>query len=64
VNIHKATGPDEVHPRVLRELADAIAKPLSRVGKSRQSGEAPGDWKKGNILHIFQKGRKEDLGNY
>ncbi|KAK4825157.1 hypothetical protein QYF61_024546 [Mycteria americana] len=32
--------------------------------KSRQSGEVPGDWKKGNIAPIFKKGRKEDPGNY
>jgi len=28
-----------------------------------QSGEVPGDWKKGNIVPIFKKGRKEDPGN-
>ncbi|KAK4828575.1 LOW QUALITY PROTEIN: hypothetical protein QYF61_027665 [Mycteria americana] len=28
--------------------------------KSWQSGEVPGDWKKGNIALIFKKGRKED----
>ncbi|KAK4822059.1 hypothetical protein QYF61_008868 [Mycteria americana] len=32
--------------------------------KSWQSGEVPGDWKKGNIAPIFRKGRKEDPGNY
>ena len=32
--------------------------------KTWQSGEVPGDWKKGNILPIFKKGRKEDPGNY
>ncbi|KAK4821037.1 hypothetical protein QYF61_012217 [Mycteria americana] len=53
LNTHKSMGPDEMHPRVLRELAD-----------SWQSGEVRGDWKKGNIAPIFKKGRKEDPGNY
>ncbi|KFP62906.1 hypothetical protein N322_00526, partial [Cariama cristata] len=64
LKIHKSTGPDEMHPRVLRELTDAVAKPLSTMfEKSWQSGEVPGDWKKGNIVLIFKKGRK-DPGNY
>ena len=54
-----------MHPRVLRELADGVVKALSMIcEKSWQSGEVPGDWKKGNIAPMFKKGREEDPGNY
>ncbi|KFQ67903.1 hypothetical protein N335_13717, partial [Phaethon lepturus] len=65
MNMHKSVGPNKMHPRVLRELVDGVDKPLSMVfEKSWQSGEDPGDWKKGNIAPIFKKGRKEDPGDY
>ncbi|GAB0179581.1 mitochondrial enolase superfamily member 1 [Grus japonensis] len=58
-------GPDELHPRVLRELADEVARPLAIIfEKSWQSGEVPANWKSGNITPNFKKGKKEDPGNY
>ncbi|KFW95296.1 hypothetical protein N336_00673, partial [Phalacrocorax carbo] len=65
LDMHKSMGPDEMHPRVLRELADVVAKSLSMIfEKSWHSGEIPGNWRKGNIVPIVQKGKKEDPGDY
>ncbi|CAM4572670.1 unnamed protein product [Caretta caretta] len=54
-----------LHPRVLKELADVIAEPLAIIFEnSWRSGEVPDDWKKANVVPIFKKEKKEDLGNY
>ena len=58
-------GSDGMHPRVLRELAEVIAEPLSIIfERSWRTGEVPEVWRIANVTPIFKKGRKEDLGNY
>ncbi|GAB0209598.1 mitochondrial enolase superfamily member 1 [Grus japonensis] len=65
LDIHKSTGPDGMHPRVLRELADVMTRPLSIVfERSWRTGEVPEDWRKANVTLVFKKGKKEDPGNY
>ncbi|RMC05454.1 hypothetical protein DUI87_18647 [Hirundo rustica rustica] len=63
-NVHKSVGPSEAYPWVLWELADKVAEPLPIISeKSWQSGELPDDGKKGNVTHIFKKGKAKHLGN-
>jgi len=65
LDTHKSMGPDGMHPRVLRELADVIAEPLSIIfERFWRTGEVPKDWRKSNVTPIFKKGKKEDPGNY
>ncbi|KAK4826432.1 LOW QUALITY PROTEIN: hypothetical protein QYF61_009129 [Mycteria americana] len=62
---HKSMGPDEIHPRVLKELAEELTKPLSIIyQQSWLTGEVPADWRLANVTPIFKKGQKEDPGNY
>jgi len=65
LKVHKSMGPDEMHPRVLRELEDKVVISFSIISaRSWQSGEVATDWRRGNITLIFKKGEKEDPGNY
>ena len=56
--IHKFMGPNRMHPQVLREVGDVIARPLSTIfDQSWQLGELPKDWRKANVTPIFKKGK-------
>ncbi|KFP03429.1 hypothetical protein N300_11055, partial [Calypte anna] len=65
VDVHKSMGPDGMHPRVLKELAAVLTKPLSIIyQQSWLTGGIPEDWKTADVIPIYKKGQKDDLGNY
>jgi len=65
LDAYKSMVPDGIHPRVLRELAEELAKPLSiSYQQSWLKGEVPDDWRAVNVTLIYKKGWKEDPGSY
>jgi len=65
LDTYKSMGPDGIHPRVLRELVEELAKPLSIIyQQSWLTAEVPGDWRIASVTPIYKKGWKEDPGNY
>ena len=61
----QSIGLDGIHPRVLRELAEELAKPLSIIyQQSYLTGEVPEDWRIASVTPIYKKGQKEDPANH
>ena len=65
LNPYKAHGPDGIPPKVLKELSNELAKPITIIfNKSLQSGMVPSEWKTAEVVAIFKKGNRSDPGNY
>ncbi|PKU48424.1 rna-directed dna polymerase from mobile element jockey-like [Limosa lapponica baueri] len=65
LDTNTSMGPDGIHPRVLRELAEVVVEPLSIIyQQSWQTGEVPANWRLANVMPIHKKGWKNDPGNY
>jgi hypothetical protein len=59
LNVNKSPGPDNIHPRVLKEAASVLAFPLCQIFRcSLETGQLPLDWRSGNISAIYKKGKK------
>lgn len=62
---NKSCGPDDIHPRMLKELVNFIALPISiLLNKTMDAGIIPRDWKRAYVSAIFKKGSKSIAENY
>ncbi len=53
----KASGPDGIAARVMKELAEETAPILTLLFQSSlDQGSLPDDWKNADVVHIFQEG--------
>ena len=65
LNGNKSVGPDEIHPKLLKELAEDLAEPLALIFSTSLSTQMiPEDWKMANITAIHKKGDTKIAGNY
>ena len=63
--MYKSMVPDDMYPRVLKDLADVACIHFSiRFENSWLSSEVHSDWKNGNITLIFKTERKEVPENW
>ena len=65
LRVDKAAGPDDVHPYILKNLADTLVKPLTLLfNLSLSEKNLPEIWRKGIITALFKKGAKNLASNY
>ena len=65
LNVNKSTGPDEIHPQLLKELVEYVSEPIAFIfNKSMEGGSLPNDWKRAYVSPIFKKGNRNVAENY
>ncbi|XP_076461755.1 uncharacterized protein LOC143294209 [Babylonia areolata] len=61
----KAPGPDNISPRILKELANELAPTLTIIFQSSvNTGTLPADWKAAHVMPVFKKGEQYNPANY
>ena len=65
LNSNKSAGPDGFYPRVIKETEEETAPHFCNIFRtSLEQRKAVRDWKLQNISPLFEKGSKDDPGNY
>ena len=62
---NKASGPDEISPKILKELHHEIAPILTLIfNLSLETGVVPLDWRRADVVPVYKKGSKSKACNY
>ena len=62
---NNSAGPDNIHPRLLKELSNELTKPLALLfKKSLQEALIPQQWKKSHVSPIYKNGHCMQPNNY
>jgi len=65
INVHKACGHDMNSPRLLKESAAVIAKPIANIiNSSINQCRYPASWKMGQVTPLFNKDDELSKANY
>ncbi|KAL5256505.1 hypothetical protein ACHWQZ_G011674 [Mnemiopsis leidyi] len=67
LNIFKSSGPDGVHPKLLKSLAndDRFVEAVTQLYvKCSETGILPEIWKSASVVALFKRGSKSDPLNY
>ncbi|XP_065645257.1 uncharacterized protein LOC136075750 [Hydra vulgaris] len=65
LNPNKTTGPDNVHPMILKQCANVLSLPLTIIyNKSLSERSIPHAWRNANVTPLFKKGDTNEPSNY
>ena len=63
--LSKATGPDEISVKVLKQISPVFAEPLTRLFNiSITKGLFPNKWKVSRVSPLFKDGARDNRSNY
>ena len=62
---YKSSGPDGIHPCVLKSTAASVSEPLALIyNTSLKDGKLPSAWKASHVVPVHKIGSKVDVRNY
>ena len=65
LDTNKASGPDNIHPYILKNCANEISPILQVIfTQSLDTGIQPSDWLMANVCPVFKKGNRTSTANY